>query len=826
MKKAFRALQNYILRKPELDIILFKILGAGGIAVSIITGIYSLTQAAFVSALADFGAAIFSVFLLYFVEKTGKYIIGYIITEVGVFMGVFTVLFFSNGGIDGALPFFFSFAIIFTFLMFQDVLLVVMETLLTAYYIFICVLTYLRPELLWHTVDSSRRLSELLVGIFFSALPMGFIILFYISAYKKQKKIADDANLAKGVFLANMSHELRTPINAVLGFDEIIIKNSNEEQTREYANHIRNSGRQLLDVINQVLDFSRLEAGKESVICENYNPDILVEELKVYGKSEAARKGLAFNVEYEKNDCGFLYGDRVKVHRIALNLLSNAVKYTTEGTVTLRVKCTAQGEKYLLNIAVEDTGVGIEKEDLNNLFRSYERMDLLKNQKIQGTGLGLAISKHLAQLIDGDIKVESTYGVGSTFTLEVPQNNGREQIAEVNDNKNVYFLAPDAKVLVVDDNNLNRILLNAMLSETLMKVDTASNAQECLEKVQDHDYDIILMDYMMPGMDGAETMEIIRKNETATGKHTPIFVLTADVVEHIDKKLIDRGFDSYISKPIDYEQLKKRIIEHLPADKVEISESDVSYQLSREKISEYIKDLSPYDIHIADGLRYVGNNAKQFVTVAKLYIKNSENSQALVDTAVKMVDEESMRLLFHSLKGNSKSVGANELNELARRMEGKCKQGDIEYINSAIKLLMFEWNRSIEGLKKFLELAEERNPELFVDPGDIVKTMTAKAEAGSENSDGGYTDEELEKYIKSLMDDIYRDIDMYQSKVGVEHICELRKAVDMANEEMLSRIFIDVSTIDKALTFIEKALENMEYEVAEKLFLEIGVEDE
>lgn len=816
MKKALKALQTYIFRKPELDIILFKILGIGGIAVSIITGIYSLTQTAFVSALADFGAAVFSVFLLYFVEKTGKYVVGYIITEIGVFMGVFTILFFVDGGIDGALPFFFSFALIFTFLMFQDYLLIIMETLLTGYYLFICILTYLKPELLLHRVDSPRRLSELLVGIFFSALPMGFIILFYISAYKKQKKIADDANLAKGVFLANMSHELRTPINAVLGFDEIILKNSNEEQTKEYANHIRNSGRQLLDVINQVLDFSRLEAGKESVVCDNYKLDDLVEELRAYGKNETSRKGLAFEIEYEKDDCEFLYGDRVKIHRIVLNLLSNAVKYTTEGKVILHVKCVKENEDYLLNIAVEDTGIGIEKEDLNNLFRSYERMDLLKNQKIQGTGLGLAISKHLAYLLDGDIKVTSVYGQGSTFTFEVSQKAGKAQNIDTIEKNNVYFLAPDAEILVVDDNNLNRILLTALLSETLVKVDTASNAQECLDKVKQKDYDLILMDYMMPGMDGAETMEVIRKDEAATGKHTPIFVLTADVVEQVDKKLVERGFDSYISKPIDYEYLKHKIIEFLPKDKVEIAENDIKYQLSRDEISGYINELTQYDIHIADGLRYVGNNARQFVTVAKLYIKNSDSAMEQVEEGIKKQDIDSLRLLYHSLKGNSKSVGANELHELARRMEDKCKNKDIDFVISAYELLMFEWKRSVKGLNVFIQSAEERNPELFVTVAAVSGTV----------SDDNCPQDGIEEHIKSLLDDICRDIDMYQSKVGVEHINEITKFIGVASEEVINSIFMDVTSIEDLLKKLKEALENMEYETAEQLFSEIGVKND
>lgn len=725
-------LRYYIRRRNQIDIILFKILGLGGISVSILAAVYSFFLHDYISIITNFVAALLSVVLLYFVEKTGQYLVGYIITEVGVFMVLFTVLFLAAGGIHGSMMFFFSFSLIFTFLMFQGKLLVLMESIKIIYYCAVCFITYLHPEFLAHELTDNVMLVEKLTGVLLSALPMGFIILMYISAYDKQKKVAEDANEAKSVFLANMSHEIRTPINAILGFNEVILKNSGEDKTKEYAGHVNQAGHHLLEVINEVLDFSRIQSGKEQLLPVSFDLKEMITELASVMAVMTTKKNLEFSIEYDTNLGNAVLGDWEKIQRILTNLISNAVKYTKKGKVILRVglrEKTAAAQTICFE--VEDTGVGIRKEEMDHLFRAYERADLLTNQTIEGTGLGLAISNQLAHLMGSTLQVESTYGVGSRFFFVVTlghgeENENQEQMAALE----MHYTAPDAKVLVVDDDAMNRMLMDTYLRSLDIHADFAENGMECLKKVQNQRYDLILMDYMMPGMDGAQTMEKIRQSEET---HTPIAVLTADIVDHVDQKLLKRGFDQYLSKPIDFKMLEGLISQMLPEEKLIWHENIEGQALEETQLEEYEANLKESDIDLREGLKLVDQDFTQYLRICRYFVTNSPKGMEKLHEEMAEEDMDALRLVFHSLKGNAGNIGALRLQALAREMEQKSKELDMEFLECGVDLLTLQWKRCVNGLEVFLKkYSGDTEKEEFTDydQEDLIEELKRACNLG------------------------------------------------------------------------------------------------
>ena len=783
MSKLFAQLGAYINKNPELNIRLFKILGIGGFTVSVLSGFYSLFEDGFVSGVFNFVAALMSVLLLYFVEKTGRYILGYVITTVAVFMGVFALLYFGNAGIEGALPYFFVFSIVFTFLMFQGALLVVMASVLSFFYLALIFLELKYPELLTVSYDEKGLVTEKLFGIYVSALTLGFVVLFYLNEYRKQKKIADEASKAKSTFLANMSHEIRTPINSVIGFNEIIESETNDENIKQYANNVKHAGEQLLYVVNQVLDFSRLDSGKEVILTENYNLHEIVGSAVSAASIEAKKKNLKTELFIDDNIVDWLVGDREKIQRVLTNLVSNAIKYTNEGQVFVRVDLvensrSADGTCYQkVCFAVKDTGVGISDADMKKLFQSYERVDLLKNQKIQGTGLGLAISKQLVALMGGEIQVESTYGEGSTFRFELTQKVGNAALEQKEENvENQHFLAPEAQILVVDDSQMNRLLIKEFLKHTLIRFDMAEDGKQCLEMVAQKQYDMILMDYMMPGMDGLEAMEIIRKQEVQQGKHTPILVLTADVVEQIDQVLLRRGFDAYISKPIDSKKLIAEVLKYLPSGKVTLLQGEEQEMVSQELLDEYISLLAKYDVDMNEGLKYVSRNVEQYTSIVRFFENNYVRARQTIENAFDNKELEKLTLSFHSLKGNAKNVGAVELYELSKKLEKRSREGDFDYIKVCLQALLFEWDRSVTGIRQFL----------------AIVNSTAEEEI-----------EKADRTVDDLLMELIDNIEM----------CEMKPAVRAANG---LRAFVQESDLLELESMIEE-LENLEFDDAEPI---------
>ena len=395
---------------------------------------------------------------------------------------------------------------------------------------------------------------------------------------EEAKVAAVKANEAKGEFLANMSHEIRTPLTTILGMDEVIIKKYEEGPIYEYARDIHSAGNTLLHIINDILDFSKIESGQLELTSKNYKLGRVLRDVDNMIRMRAQQKGLEYITQIDQTLPNDLFGDHTRVHQIMVNILNNAVKYTKRGSV----KFSLTGERgtdpsfITLHIIVTDTGIGIHSEDLPKLFQSFNRLDMKENHGVEGTGLGLAITGRLIDMMGGNVEVESTYGVGTTFHVVLPQRiTGTMTLKEFEEQdahaskkvRKTAVIAPDARVLVVDDNEMNRVVLRALMKDTKVQVDTVEGGEECLEKVKDTAYDVILMDYMMPHMDGKETLENIRKMENCASAGAKVVVCTANAIVGVQAELLAAGFDDFLSKPVNGKALEEVLARYIPKEK-------------------------------------------------------------------------------------------------------------------------------------------------------------------------------------------------------------------------------------------------------------------
>lgn len=389
---------------------------------------------------------------------------------------------------------------------------------------------------------------------------------------------AQKANLSKSRFLANMSHEIRTPVNAIVGLNELIIRESEDENVRSYANDVQLASNSLLSIINDILDISRIESGKMEIVEAQYDVGVMVDETCKLMIQRAKAKKLEFSVICENTVPKYLIGDEVRIRQVFINLMTNAIKYTKEGSVIVRVKWQedAENEEMIkLLLSVEDTGVGIAKENHDSLFSSYERFDEEKNKGIEGTGLGLSISKQLVELMHGEIGVYSELDKGSLFYVELPQRKVNEEVIgtyldDINSLKDdireyrALFKAPDARLLVVDDVKANLIVMKGLLKETEVRVDVAESGKECIKLCQKNNYDIIFLDHMMPDMDGLDTLKVLKSEDFGLSSGTVIIALTANAIAGAREEYLELGFDGYLSKPINAVELERAVMDNLP----------------------------------------------------------------------------------------------------------------------------------------------------------------------------------------------------------------------------------------------------------------------
>ncbi len=557
------------------------------------------------------------------------------------------------------------------------------------------------------------------------------VTVYLISAEKKAKEsdellqaklIAEKANRAKSEFLANMSHEIRTPINAVIGMNEMILRESTDKGVLEYASNIESASRNLLAIINDILDFSKIESGKMEIFEHEYKLGEVLNDVITMIEIKASNKGLAFDVEVDGSLPEVLYGDDNRIKQIMINLLNNAVKYTIKGTVRLLVTGEKRPEqqKVLLRVAVADTGIGIKEKEIDGLFKGFQRLDLEKNRNIEGTGLGLAITHNLATMMNGRIDVASTYGEGSVFTLSIEQKiMGQEIIgdfeayyrnAEAAEHtyKNT-FTAPDAKVLVVDDNGMNLLVVKKLLEKTQVQLTQAMSGAEALELLRYNRYDLILLDHMMPGIDGIETLKRAKRMEENKSKDASVIALTANAISGVKEMYLTEGFDDYISKPIDGKLLEEKMMQHLPKDKVVFGERKANSP--RDIAAEGEENNMPEElINYKKGLQYCADSEEVYREIVGIFCEQYESVYNELERYIREKDWENYTIKIHALKNNARNIGAELLGERCFLLEQAGKQvqtgensnEQMDYIERNHPEVMRMYAETIEAVQAYL----------------------------------------------------------------------------------------------------------------------------
>lgn len=578
-----------LLNDPNQDLktktfIVLSAIALIGLFLAMVSGI--LLGQSFWANLSVFIEFFFFLFLFYLAIYRNR------IAQVRIILSFFLILvflpiaFFTSGGAAGGTPVWFGFSALYIVMTLSGKQQKFFLTLNLIMVVVCWVTGYLYPG----TVTEFTR-KEAYFDSFFTLLivciVMTMLINFQARLFREenervnsQKKEIEELNLSQKRFFSSMSHEIRTPINSILGLNEVILRQEDAtEEIKNDASIIQGAGKILLSLINDILDISKIEAGKMDIVPVNYRVFDMVSEIVNMIWQMANEKGLKLETTIDPATPSALYGDEIRIRQIVINLLSNSIKYTESGEVKLSWETQREGDdKAILIIKVSDTGMGIKPDVMPSLFDAFQREDLEKNRRIEGTGLGLSIVKQLVDLMDGRINVDSVYGEGSTFTVRLPQKIsdpkeiGNISISGHTGYKNTYkcmFTAPDANILIVDDIKMNLIVESKLLSNTKVHVDTASSGAQALEMTKEKRYDVILMDHLMPEMDGIECLSHIRKQVDGKCRSVPIIVLTANAAIEDIQMYTEAGFDGFLVKPVSGSRLEEGLIKHIPPEKIE-----------------------------------------------------------------------------------------------------------------------------------------------------------------------------------------------------------------------------------------------------------------
>ena len=545
------------------------------------------------------------------------------------------------------------------------------------------------------------------------------------------KEEADQANSAKTRFLANMSHEIRTPINTILGMNELTLREDtsgvpNNYSTRVINNSydIKNASESLLNLVNDLLDMSKIESGKMHLVEQEYDIEEEIRSVVTMIRERSDQKELIFDAVIDEVLPTRMYGDPAKIKQVVLNLLTNAVKYTKKGGVSFTVTLSERkSDIATLQFSVRDTGMGIKKEDMDKLFDAYERLDEEKNSAIQGTGLGLDISRRFTELMGGELTCESTYGEGSEFVLKVEQRIiddtpiGVFKERDKNGTENVYvpqFIAPDADILVVDDNQMNLNVIKGLLRPTKVFVNTALSGEDALDKIRDTNFDVVFLDHMMPGMDGLETLTEIRKFNTTV----PVYALTANSTAG-EEFYKSKGFDGCLHKPIDTKLLEETIKKHLPDEKMIEPTAEDAVEVIDKMPEDMMWIYETEGVNAREGIKNSGGIGDYLYALEMFLDTIDENIKIIRDS----YDEENIGLFtikVHALKSSARIIGADKLSNMAQKLEDAGNEKDVDYINKNVGQFISDYEAYKEKLSPMKKDQDSDNDKEMI-PEDVLE---------------------------------------------------------------------------------------------------------
>lgn len=621
-------------------------------------------------------------------------------------------------------------------------------------------------------------------------------LIEYIDLVRSRQIIEDQlqteksANEAKSRFLSNISHEIRTPINAILGFDEMILRECSDKEILGYALDIKNSGKTLLALINDILDFSRIEAGRMEIIPVEYELSSLINDVANMAILRAKDKGLEFKINVSEDIPHILFGDEIRIKQCIMNIMTNAIKYTEKGSVTFDVDYENYvsefpeeqfDEKIILKVRIKDTGIGIKEEDMSKLTDAFERLDEKRNRAIEGTGLGINIVSSLLLMMGSKLEAKSTYGVGSEFYFNLVQSVvDREPIGQLTKTykENALdmlsykesFHAPSAAILVVDDIKTNLTVIEGLLKKTLVKVDTATSAKKALELVKKNRYDLIFLDHRMPDMDGIQALHEMENMEDNLSKNAPVVALTANAISGSREMYLKEGFVNYLSKPVNPAKLEEMILSYLPEYKVS-KPGDPGYESGQNEKDDREKDAMAdllkarcVDINAAIARCGSPSVARDVMKDFRLTIKERAD---MIEESVKSGDVKNFTIYVHGLKSSAKAIGAISLSDKAEFLERCGMANNMEKILENYGDLVDEYRSYYSKLSFGAEDEETDKP--LIDPKELEGAFLSIKEFVS----GSYFDS---------ADDIMKMLDEYsipkEQKEKYKEVKRLLAAVD------------------------------------------------
>lgn len=619
-------------------------------------------------------------------------------------------------------------------------------------------------------------------------------------------KDAQEANEAKSMFLANMSHEIRTPMNAIIGFSELLLKMDISDEAREQVEDIKCSAHNLLAIINDILDISKIESGKMELVLGKYYTSGLLKDVSLIINSQAKQKGLEFNMKVDPGLPNRLYGDKVRLRGILVNILNNAVKYTKKGSVNFEVSVISRTSKLVrLEFKVSDTGVGIRPEDQKNLFKNFERLERKVHYGVEGSGLGLAIANGYVTLMGGEIKVSSVYGKGSVFTVIVEQEiidpnpmdenhfSGERQSENALGEMQIFGV----QVLVVDDNMVNLRVASRIMASYGFQVDTASSGMEAIELCLKKKYKLVFMDQMMPEMNGVEAMQKIRAMNQyyAHGGESKIIVLTADAISGARQSLMERGFDEYLGKPMNLKQMERLFVRFLPPETICFRKEEESQEdrKGQEKDKDYLKEiLAPVDIE--KGIANCGGDISDYLKVLKITYDYGEKQLEELENMEKNQKYEDYTIKIHSIKSTALNMGAVKVSEMAKAQEMAGREGNYSYIDEHMELFLIEYRTLLHKIE------------------DVLRHYGMIDEVREEG-----VEEELDKeMILRILKNIYQCVDDFDFSKVFDILEEVKRySLPEEYQEVFEQIgaWMDELAVDKIKELIEKtAKERRKYD--------------